>query len=233
MEALKQQGLAALPQTAPARETGRATDWRLHLWQEGDPARARAEDFIRARFQDSYDADVRVFMPWLLGITNREDDLTAVIGFRPATATRLFLENYLDQSAEQSISTAIGSPVSRNQIVEVGNLASSNAESVRILMIALVTLLGRLPDARWMMCTAGERLIRLLQRTRFFPQAINQAVQARLSPEDGDWGSYYQNTRQVVAGNVVYGLRELKRQGIWRADLADQIDRILQDNPVI
>jgi hypothetical protein len=225
MEALKHQGLAPLQLPAQARS-------QLHLWQEGDPARARAEDFIRARFQDSYHADVRVFMPWLLGITNRDNALTAVIGFRPATAERLFLENYLDQSAEHSISAATGSPVCRNQIVEVGNLASTDTVSVRTLMIALVTLLDRLPEARWMMCTVGERLIRLLRRTRFFPLLINQAEQERLSPQDGDWGSYYLNTRQVVAGNVDYGMRELKRQGILRPQLADEIDRMLQNNPV-
>ena len=231
MEALKHQSLALVRHPAPAREADRAR-LQLHLWQEGDPARAQAEDFIRARFQDSYDADVRVFMPWLLGITNRDNALTAVIGFRPATTERLFLENYLDQSAEQSIRTATGNPVCRNQIIEVGNLASSDSVSVRTLMIALVTLLDRMPEARWMMCTVGERLIRLLQRTRFFPLLINQADQERLSSQDGDWGSYYQNTRQVVAGNVGYGMRELKRQGIWSPELADQIDNILQENPI-
>lgn len=231
MEALKQLTPLAVQPQAPARKACPA-GFRLHLWQAGDPGRARAEEFIRARFQDSYDADVRVFMPWLLGITNRDNALTAAIGFRPATAERLFLENYLDQTAEQSISSATGSEVSREQIIEVGNLASSDSASVRTLMIALVTLLDRIPEARWMMCTVGERLIRLLQRTRFFPLVIDQAEQARLSPQDGHWGSYYRNTRQVVAGNVGYGMRELRRQGIWRPELAEEIDRILQASPI-
>ncbi len=219
--------LHATPVRAPA-----ADRWQLHIWQEGDPDRARAENFIRDRFQDAYDASIRVFMPWLLGITNRDNGLTSVIGFRPATAERLFLENYLDAPAEQVISSATGNPVKRQQIVEVGNLASTDPESVRTLMIGLVTLLDRLPHARWMTCTVGERLIRLLRRTRFFPLVLNQAVQERLSPQDGDWGSYYRNTRQVVAGNVGYGMLELKRQGIWRPELAGQVERILQDTPV-
>lgn len=232
MEALNQQHhLSALQPCTPFREPA-AARWQLHLWQEGDPGRTRAEAFIRARFQDTYDANVRVFMPWLLGITNRDNVLTSVIGFRPATADRLFLENYLDEAAEQAICRATGTPVDRRQIVEVGNLASSDSDSVRTLMIGLVTLLDRLPQARWMMCTVGERLIRLLRRTRFFPLVLNQATQERLSPQDGDWGSYYRNTRQVVAGNVGYGLLELKRQGIWRPELAGQIDRILRDTPV-
>jgi len=232
MEALNQHhSLAAVQPNTPCQAPAPAR-WQLHLWQQGDPGRARAEDFIRARFQDTYDANVRVFMPWLLGITNRDDVLTSVIGFRPATADRLFLENYLDEAAEQAIGSATGTPVDRRQIVEVGNLASSDSDSVRTLMIGLVTLLDRLPEARWMMCTVGERLIRLLRRTRFFPLVLNQAVQERLSPQDGDWGSYYRNTRQVVAGNVGYGLLELKRQGIWRPELAGQIDRILRDVPV-
>jgi len=231
MEALKHQNPVVVQQ--PIQPVFPALgEWQLHLWREADPGRARAEAFIRTRFQDAYDAKVRVFMPWLLGITGQDNTITSVIGFRPATAEKLFLENYLDHSAEQSISNATGNPVNRSQIIEVGNLASNNPESVRTLMIALVTLLERIPEARWMMCTVGERLIRLLQRTRFFPLLINQADQARLSPQDGDWGSYYRSVRQVVAGNVDYGLREIKRQGIWRPDIADRIDRVLQHNPI-
>ncbi len=203
---------------------------QLHLWLAGDPHRPAAESFIRARFQDSYDADVCVFHPYLLGVTRGNHGITSVIGIRPASCGRFFLESYLDGSAEQLLADATGETIHRKQVVEVGNLASTDTESFRFLMIGLITLLDRLPETRWMVCTVGEKLIRLLRRTRFFPIVINQASAERLSPEAGNWGSYYRHARSVVAGNVAYGMLELKRQNIWRPEFADRIERIVQGN---
>ena len=200
---------------------------RLRIWTQADPDRRAAEAFIRERFQDSYAADVHIFMPFLLGVTDKNGTISAVIGFRPAGNERLFLENYLDLPAERALSNASGSVVQRRQIVEVGNLASTDSASFRILMIGLVILLERLPGTHWIMCTVGDRLFRLLHRTRFFPLVLQQANQQRLSPQQGDWGSYYRNARRVVAGNVGYGLRELKRKKLWRPEFSRQIDRIL------
>ena len=95
-------------------------------------------------------------------------------------------------------------------------------------MIGLITLLDRLPNTRWMVCTVGERLISLLKRTRFFPLVLSQANQQCLSEKHGDWGSYYQNTRSVVAGNVAYGMRELKRQDIWQPEFSDRVDQLFR-----
>jgi len=203
---------------------------QLHLWTAADPRRRAAEAFIRARFQDTYNAEVCVFHPYLLGVTRADHSITSVIGFRPASYGQFFLENYLDGTAEQLLTDATGETIQRRQVVEVGNLASADTESFRFLMIGLITLLDRLPETRWMVCTVGEKLIRLLRRTRFFPIVINQASAERLSPEDGNWGSYYRHARSVVAGNVAYGMRELKRQNIWQPEFANRIERIIQGN---
>ena len=211
-----------IPATQPA-------PLQLHLWKADDPQRPAAEAFISARFQDTYDADVCVFHPYLLGVTRGDHDITSVIGFRPASCGQFFLESYLDGSAEQLLAEATGETIQRSQVVEVGNLASVDTESFRFLMIGLITLLERLPDTRWMVCTVGEKLIRLLRRTRFFPIVIDRASAERLSPDAGKWGSYYQHPRSVVAGNVTYGMRELKRQNIWRPEFADLVARVIQD----
>jgi hypothetical protein len=228
MHTFNQQVLPADSGNNRARED-RLERLQLCVWKEGDPERTAAEAFIRDCFQDSYAADVHIFMPYLLGVTNEDNEITAVIGFRPATDEGLFLENYIDLPAENAQSEASGSRVQRQQIVEVGNLASSDSESFRILLIGLVTLLDRLPGTNWIMCTVGERLFSLLRRTRFFPLVLEQANQQRLSPQQGDWGSYYQNARKVVAGNVGYGLRELKRKKHWCPAFAQQVNHIFRD----
>lgn len=228
MHTFSQQILPADSGANRARED-RLERLQLRVWKAGDPERAAAEAFIRDRFQDIYAADVHIFMPYLLGVTNESNDITAVIGFRPATREGLFLENYLDLPAENALSEASCTRVQRQQIVEVGNLASSDSESFRILMIGLVTLMDRIPGTNWIMCTVGDRLFNLLHRTRFFPLVLQQANQQRLSPQHGNWGSYYQNARKVVAGNVGYGLRELKRKNLWCPALAQQVNRIFRD----
>ena len=228
MHTFEQQLLPAGTGTYHAGE-GRLQHVQLRVWKQDDPERHLAEAFIRERFHDSYAADVRIFMPCLLGVTDENNRISAVIGFRPAGHEPLFLENYLDLPAEQALSETSGSPVDRQQIVEVGNLASSDSDSFRILLIGLVTLLDRLPDTNWITCTVGDRLYRLLRRTRFFPLVLQQASQQRLSPQLGEWGSYYQSARKVVAGNVGYGLLELKRKKIWRPEFAQQVNRIFRD----
>jgi hypothetical protein len=228
MHTFNQQALPAVSNNNPAQDD-RLERLQLRVWKEDDPERTKAEDFIRERFQDSYAADVQSFMPYLLGVMDDNNEISAVIGFRPAGNEDLFLENYLDDPAEHALSEACGSRVQRQQIVEVGNLASSDGESFRILMIGLVTLLDRLPGTNWIMCTVGDRLFRLLRRSRFFPLVLEQADQQRLSPQQGNWGSYYQHARKVVAGNVSYGLRELKRKNHWRPEFAQQVNHIFRD----
>lgn len=229
MQALHQQILPEEAREERVPEHGQAR-WQLRIWKEGDPERAAAEAFIRERFHDSYAAEICVFLPYLLGITNANQEITSVIGFRPAITDSFFLENYLDQPAEQALTAATGEPVERKQIIEVGNLASSDKQSLRNLMIGLITLLDRLPNTRWMVCTVGERLISLLKRTRFFPLVLSQANAQCLSEKHGDWGSYYQNTRKVVAGNVAYGMRELKRQELWQPGFSDRVDQLFRED---
>jgi hypothetical protein len=230
MQACPESQLNTAAAAALCRGTASAAQLQLHLWTAGDPRRPAAEGFIRARFQDTYDAEVCVFHPYLLGVTRADHGITSVIGFRPASCGQFFLENYLDGAAEQLLTDATGETIQRRQVVEVGNLASADTKSFRFLMIGLITLLDRLPGTRWMVCTVGEKLIRLLRRSRFFPIVLKQASAECLSPEDGKWGSYYRHPRSVVSGNVAYGMRELKRQNIWQPEFADRIERIIQGN---
>ncbi|MGD8618739.1 MAG: thermostable hemolysin [Gammaproteobacteria bacterium] len=228
MQACPESQLNTAAAAALCRGTASAAQLQLHLWTAGDPRRPAAEDFIHARFQETYNAEVCVFHPYLLGVTRADHSITSVIGFRPASCGQFFLESYLDGAAEQLLTAATGETIQRRQVVEVGNLASADTESFRFLMIGLITLLDRLPETRWMVCTVGEKLFRLLRRSRFFPIVIKQASAERLSPRDGKWGSYYRHPRSVVTGNVAYGMRELKRQNIRQPEFADRIQRIIQ-----
>ena len=110
MSALHQQLLPADSSKEPVPGR-RQAQWQLRIWKQGDPERAAAEAFIQERFQDSNDADVCVFLPYLLGITNANQEITSVIGLRPAIADTFLLENYLDQPAEQTLAAVTANPV--------------------------------------------------------------------------------------------------------------------------
>ncbi len=94
----------------------------VHLTPEA-PRRAEAEQFVSAVFAERYNARVSVFAPRLL-MLEQNGRTSAVTGWRGADAEPLFLENYLDAPIETILRTLTGQDLQREQIVEVGNLAS-------------------------------------------------------------------------------------------------------------
>jgi len=109
---------------------------------QSDPERAEVESFIANKFDQYHNARVTGFMPALLNIRS-DDDYSAALGICPAKFGPLFLEQYLDQPAEQAVATVIRAPVSRESIVEIGNLVSTLNGSTALLYLVLVAVLHR------------------------------------------------------------------------------------------
>ena len=68
--------------------------------------------------------------PILMSVRNKEGEILAASGFRYADGERLFLENYLDSSVEDELQKRFGK-ISRNDVVEIGNLVSSDNDKAR------------------------------------------------------------------------------------------------------
>lgn len=183
------------------------------LVQEQSPERQELESSIKCKFESVYSAQLTHFLPHLLNLKVAEE-LGAVAGIRLASAGALFLEQYLDSPVEQSIAGAFRTPVDRNQIVEIGNLAANIPGLAYPLFAILATVLSQ-AGYRWVACTATPQVASMLAKMAFSSQTICGADPTRLAEGSADWGDYYASRPQVIVGDVrnaaaqVSGDREL------------------------
>ena len=123
---------------------------------------------------------------------------------------RLFLEHYLDGPVETEIGARTGRPVARGSIVEVGNLASTDAGAARALIVAMTHQL-HCQGLVWVTFTATRALLNSFARLRLAPSVLADADPARLGQAQGAWGSYYATHPQVMFGNIGFGHDQLAR----------------------
>jgi hypothetical protein len=169
------------------------------------PCREKAECFIAEAFFDKHGAQVREFLPELVGLQNRSGDLRAVAGYRPAGTGALFLEQYLAGPIENDLSAQTGAPVARGEIVEVGNLAGGSCRSAR----HLVSLLPRYLLDRgytWVVFTATSVVRDILMSVGASLVELAPADASRLAGGSLAWGRYYQNDPRVMAGYLPSGI---------------------------
>jgi hypothetical protein len=162
------------------------------------PRRRQVEQFIAQRFLEVHGARVSGFMPELIALFNDNDEILAAVGIRGASSDSLFLEYYLD-NADRPLALP-----HREQIVEIGNLASTDRNASR----ELFTLLADLLHARnfeWAVftgCTSLHRMFKILGIETLY---LGRALQSQLPADQQTWGSYYEDSPRVVAGKVSGG----------------------------
>ena len=88
-------------QTDVLARIGREQSLTLQLAQaDAGERRAALEHFIRQRFAEHYQAQVRHFMPCLLGLHGDNGEVQGAVGLRSARRRPLFLARYLDEPSE-------------------------------------------------------------------------------------------------------------------------------------
>ena len=173
------------------------------------PQREKVETFITRQFREVHGAQIFVFMPQLLALFDDQGAVRAAVGIRDAGVERLFLEYYLDTSVEQAIADKArpaGTVAVREQIVEIGNLASIDRCASRALFKLLARRLSS-EDFQWAVFTGCSSLHRMFAILGLETVGLGRALQARLPLDQQTWGGYYEDNPQVVAGRVGPGLR--------------------------
>lgn len=211
----------------PLAQIGRERPLSLLLAPADSPRRAGFEAFIGERFAAQHGARVRHFMPCLLGLVDGDgqlDDqldgqpngrLLGVVGLRSGAIRPLFLERYLAQPVEAVIAAQQGlAPPRREQIVEVGNLAADSPGAARLLIVALTDLLVAM-GYRWVCFTGTPGLLNSFQRLGLQPLPLGSADPACMGEELADWGRYYDNQPQVMAGDIYAGHQRLLQLGAY------------------
>lgn len=200
---------------APPCAAGRGDDLsgivEVGLADAYDPARGALEQFVRAGLEAAYGARPARLMPRLLGVRSAGGELMAVCGLRDPRYNLLYLEHYLDLPVESALERSAGVPVSRNGIMEVGDLALARPGCARYLIAALT---AHLHDAgrRWAVFTAAPALRNAFARLRIELVTLGPARIGRLpAAERAQWGRYYDTRPLVMAASVAQSRAALGR----------------------
>lgn len=169
--------------------------------------RPTAEAFIREVFAEHYQARVSSFAPTLT-LFEQATQLVAAAGWRSAGDEALFLERYLDAPIEHAVAQLAGQQVTRDRIVEVGNLATTRQGSSVHVIFQLAEHFHR-SGFEWVVFTATHELVRIFTRLGLPLLALAPADPSRLGDEAAAWGSYYDTRPVVVAGRIRLGLERI------------------------
>lgn len=161
--------------------------------------RQELEGFVHNIFAQAYGADVKEFMPQLMSLRNDQGELLAVCGLRHAEGSSLFLERYLAQPVQELIAEKSGQSVSREDIVEIGNLAVAHPETTRSLLASISVYLHGTQTA-WGVFTGITTLRNALSKLNMLLLPLGVASPSHLPEhEHAAWGRYYDEKPHVMA----------------------------------
>lgn len=173
---------------------------RLDLLGSAHPARPALTAYIHEQFARHYAANVKSFMPWLVGLYE-DQQIAAAAGFRFARHEPLYLEQYLDEPIEAAIMHIPGMQVARTEIAEIGNLAGTSRRCVRELFVALACLM-QAAGIKVVTCTANPAVRAVFREMKMPFKPVCTAAPSRLGKAVKQWGSYYSRTCIIMAGNM-------------------------------
>lgn len=166
------------------------------------PLRTRLEDGVRATYAAAYGAVIRHLLPVLLGLADERGELLGVVGAQSGRdPAPMFLETYLDRPVEEALGAAVGAPVSRASLAEVGNLAALQPGAGLALVSALAAYLDG-TGLGWAVFTATGSLRAGFRRRGLELADLGAADGARLGARLSDWGRYYETEPRVTAAHI-------------------------------
>jgi len=199
---------------------------KIELVDNGHERREMVEAFIHDRYAEKYGADVNHFMPHLLRLFTDAGETIAAAGYRPASNGKLFLETYLDRPVDELLSEMYGEPISREAIVEVGNMADSHPGTGRAGITAWTAYLSGM-GYTWCVFTGVKMLRNGFRRLGIETSIICPADASRLDAGQRErWGSYYDTDPVVMCGNIMKGYWALRfarevLQPLWRTGMRE------------
>lgn len=165
-------------------------------------ARAALEDLVARVFRAAYAAEVASFHDLLLGLRREDGTLLGVIGASElGSGNHQLVERYLGEPAEQALHRALAGlaapPPRRDELIEIGNLASCSAGMGGRLIAAMARWqLAR--GRRWAVFASTAGLASTL--SRWAPVVELGLARREALGEGGEsWGRYYDTAPRVVA----------------------------------
>jgi hypothetical protein len=188
----------------------RDAHYSLHLLDEQDPGRAAAKRLIQDAYRRVFGAHLNEFYPGIATLQSRTGSLEGAVGVRYAASHPLFLEQYLNVSADARLSSVSGRPAGREAIVELGNLSVRRPAQTYPFMNLIGTWLHSY-RIEWMLFALTGSLRRLFARSGVAMLELGVAYPSRLASALTDWGSYYDHDPRIVAIHLPAALEQFRR----------------------
>jgi len=156
---------------------------------------------IRRRYRQVYECNLEPSFG-TYAHSRRCGETRAQVGYRRATTGPLFLESYLDRPVEDAVSAALGRPIGRDSIVEIGNLAADDAFALVQLWAGVANDLGATCEVAVATLTAPLRAMFVRLGVPILELGVAHADRAAGGT---DWGSYYAADPRVCVGSIAQG----------------------------
>jgi len=203
---------------------------KFDLLDGSDPLTAAARLFVDQIFTEAFSAKLEHFLPQLLTL-HCAKTLSGVVGIGLASRGTLFLEQYLDTPIECHLKTGLGIEVSRQEIVEIGNLVARNHGGSLVLFIVLASALHS-AGYQYLVFTATRQLRAKFKRLGFATEVLASAHEDRLTDEKkAAWGSYYKQDPKVMLGSLDAAIELIQRKPLFRLlqfSLQTEIDSVIK-----
>ncbi len=173
----------------------------ISLTQWSQPGRERVEQFIENIYAQGYGSKITQHYPTLVNVRDQQGNVIAAVGLRMAAEEPLFLERYLDAPIEKIVGKATGAATARDEIVEIGNLASAGKGASVFLFVTLAAYL-RQRNLSYAVVTATKALRRSFALFGIEFAELAPAKAAALPDNGVAWGSYYTRDPRVLVGAI-------------------------------
>jgi len=150
---------------------------------------------VQQVYRQAYGAILRHLPELMVADIDDSGTVLCAAGLRLA-GDGFFSECYVDAPLEAVLSCLAGTPVGRERIIEVNNLASSGVRSSADLIDNIIAFARRI-GTDWAVFTITPELKRLLCRMKLPIVVLGSAERSRVA-NAADWGRYYE-TRPLVA----------------------------------
>lgn len=174
------------------------------------PDRSALEGFVAGCFLRNHGARPSQFCDTLMGWRAGSAGWRGAVGYSPLARRAAFLEQYLDQPVEQVLAARLGRPLSRDAVVEAGNLAAEDAGGARVLISGLTRHLHAC-GYTWVVLTGTRALLNAFARLGIPMDVLAPADPARLPDGGRSWGTYYDTLPQVAFTDIAYAASRLAR----------------------
>ncbi len=164
--------------------------------------RLNIEEFIKTAFQKKYNAKISFFYPNFI-VVYKNQTLVGVLGWQKGNNNKFFLECYLEHNIENVIKTKIGIDLKRDEIIEIGNLATIDSYASFCLFAHVFNNLNTL-SSKFIVFTATRSLLSILIKMKITTYILSEAKSSCLNKEDiTNWGSYYEHKPIVIASPLL------------------------------